>query len=176
MSRPALTIVVALATACTHHKPGSSLHEAAGREVVIEAAGHEQIAYVDVTPLGTVLRAPDGQIIPLAGGERVVDVQRGRGALLGLGIGFLAGALGGAVAGLASGDDPPCEGYCLLTLSAGGKAVIGGVMFGSLGGLIGIVVGAGRGSRVVYSFGGEQQYHVTPSGPPGSVAGATVTF
>ena len=80
----------------------------------------------------------------------------------------------GVIAGFASGDDECDEdghNWCILTFSAEQKAVLFGVLIGGIGGLAGLVAGALRGSRDVYSFGSEQQFKVTPTGPPGSVAG-----
>jgi hypothetical protein len=48
------------------------------------------------------------------------------------------------------------------------------VLFGGAGGIVGLVAGAIIGSRFVYSYG--EQVHVTPTGPPGSVGGVTITF
>jgi hypothetical protein len=76
----------------------------------------------------------------------VVEVQmvhRGKGTLEGLGIGLLTGTLTGAVIGFADGDDPP--GW--FSMTAGQKAAMGGVAFGSLGGLAGTVAGAMNGHR-----------------------------
>ena len=84
-------------------------------------------------------------------------------------------AFGGAALGYADGDDV-CEneGHCILTFSAVDKATIGAVVFGVIGGGIGGAIGLIRGSRYIYSYG--EQIRVTPSGPPGSVMGATITF
>jgi hypothetical protein len=64
-----------------------------------------------------------------------LDVGTGRrGHLLeGAGIGFLLGA----VIGLASGDDPPAEGFLSSSYSAGEKAGALGVVIGSVGAIIG---------------------------------------
>jgi hypothetical protein len=82
---------------------------------------------------------------------KVVVKKRGRGALEGLGM----GALAGAVIGFALGDDPPCEpdpndlfgigqGLCeTFRLSAGEKALIGA----GGGGLWGLAIGALVGSK-----------------------------
>jgi hypothetical protein len=70
---------------------------------------------------------------------------RSRSAALGrgLGFGFLAGAAVGAMLGYADGDDECAEGdWCILDLSAGDKAVVGGAVIGGLGAAIGALVGA----------------------------------
>lgn len=67
-----------------------------------------------------------------------------RNGLQGLGIGALIGAGTGALAGFASGDDgcPKERPICGLALSAKGKATIGAVLLGILGGTIGVVAGS----------------------------------
>ena len=78
---------------------------------------------------------------PLANVKRI-DVRRrsaGKGALRGAVAGLLAGAVAGFVLGLASGDDPP---EAWLGMSAGEKGAFGSVMIGSLGLLVGSLVGA----------------------------------
>jgi hypothetical protein len=78
-----------------------------------------------------------------------------------------------------SGDDTCGDQLiCLFPLTAGEKAGLaagGGLMIGSV---IGAVIGAIHGSHDVYDIGGSSEVlpHVTPSGPPGSVAGVTVRF
>ena len=69
-----------------------------------------------------------------------VSVRRERRVLGGLGKGLLIGAGGGAVLGLASGDDPP--GW--LSFSAEEKALMFGVMLGVTGGVVGLIAGAVR--------------------------------
>jgi len=90
--------------------------------------------------------------------------KSGRGALQGLGIGLLAGAAAGAIIGLASGDDPPCEtdpndafgfgrGICeAFRLSAAEKAAAGAVALGIAGMLVGTPTGALIGSKEEYRF------------------------
>jgi hypothetical protein len=58
--------------------------------------------------------------------------------------------------------------------TAGEKAIMGGIVIGTIGGLVGLVVGAASGSKYVYSYG--EQVRITPTGPPGSMGGATITF
>ena len=167
-------------TACTHQRDLRTLPDKAGKEVKVETrSGAELVAHVDVTPAVYGLRLPDGQVVPFEQVSKVVAVDRGRGALEGLGLGALIGAGVGVIGGFASGDDECDEDggdWCILTFTAEQKAVLLGLVFGGLGGMVGLVAGAVRGSHDVYSFGSEQQFKVTPTGPPGSVAGATITF
>ncbi len=57
--------------------------------------------------------------------------------LQGLGFGFTIGAVGGGIAGLADGDDPPG----LFSMTAGQKAALSGIVFGTLCGVVGGIVG-----------------------------------
>jgi len=62
-------------------------------------------------------------------------------------IGFLGGALTGALIGFAGGSDPPGT---FFPLTAEEKALSAGGIFGLLGGLVGLPVGAALGSKHVY--------------------------
>ena len=75
--------------------------------------------------------------------------RHGRGALEELGIGLLSGAAMGALVGFASGDDDPG----ILAFTAEEKALLGGVFFGGIGGLLGLSFGAAIGSKDVYALG-----------------------
>lgn len=76
--------------------------------------------------------------LDVSAGERTRMAGFGRGA----GFGFLAGAGIGAVMGFADGDDNCAEGgWCILEMSAGEKAMLGGVVIGGLGAVIGGLVG-----------------------------------
>jgi hypothetical protein len=61
----------------------------------------------------------------------------GRGALIGLG----AGAATGALAGFASGDDPPSTGFFSLQFTAGEKAGALAILFGLPGAALGAILG-----------------------------------
>ena len=77
-------------------------------------------------------------VVPVASITRL-EVSRGRRSnwAEGAGIGLLVGAATGAIVfGLASGD---CEGWCFTAESA---AAAGAVVFGGLGGVIGLIAGA----------------------------------
>jgi len=80
----------------------------------------------------------------------VARKNHGRGALIGLGEGLLMGAAFGALLGFASGDGPPCQSctWCCGRLSAAFGAVVLGAVGGSLGALIGLLVG----SEEIYRF------------------------
>ena len=71
----------------------------------------------------------------------------GRGYL----IGVVSGALVGAIAGFASGNDGECQNtvgslggitICTRSYTAGQKAVVGALFFGSTGSIIGVIAGA----------------------------------
>lgn len=69
-----------------------------------------------------------------------VTIHRNGGTGRSVLIGLCIGAVTGAVAGFASGDDPSSQ---FIRLSAGEKAFGVGVFGGMVGGLIGLVVGVG---------------------------------
>ena len=64
--------------------------------------------------------------------------EGGRGALRGLGLGALAGGVLGACVGFAGGDDDP---NLWLAMTAGQKAVAGGIVFGVLAAPVGALIG-----------------------------------
>lgn len=78
--------------------------------------------------------------------------DHGRGAGQGLGLGVLFGGLLLAPVGLASGDDPACarDAWICLRLEAEQKAALTGAFGAGLGGLIGLISGAGSGAKDVY--------------------------
>jgi hypothetical protein len=81
--------------------------------------------------------------------EKITSInfrKRWKGAWQGLKIGALSGALSGAFMGLASGDDPP--GW--FSMKASEKALVGGLGFGVLGGLVGLPLGAAIGAEDFY--------------------------
>lgn len=98
----------------------------------------------DVTESTLTLRDSDGAIVLVpAGSVTRLAVHRGprsrgRGALRGLGIGFAAGAVGGALLGLADGDDSGG----IINFTAEEKALMGATVFGVTGGLLGAAIGA----------------------------------
>jgi hypothetical protein len=168
-------LAVVLVAACTHSYPITDAYELEGEHVTVETHSNESIeVVVEPAPDGVAFRSQTGYV-SIADVARVVDKRRGRGALEGLGIGLLIGAAGGAIVGYADGDDEcPPEGWCILTFTAGEKALLGGMFFGGVGGLVGGVIGLVRGSRVEYSYG--ERVRVIPNGPPGSTVGMTITF
>ena len=165
-----------LGTACTHTQTLNHVNElAGGAEVTVDIAGYGEIDATTVpTARGMAFRANDGgDFLDPAAMTRVTEVRRGRGALEGFLIGAGISAATFAMLGYADGDDE-CTGFCLWTMSAGDKAALGAVLGGISGGFIGLIVGAVRGSRFVYES--NESIKVTPSGPPGSAAGMTITF
>lgn len=156
-----------------------ALHQRTGEEV--QARTLEGYVF-DVTvgvEAGTIaLRDRLGQPLPFGAVVEVREKRHGLGALHGLGWGILGGAAVGAVIGFADGDDA-CDTSrgedCFFNFTAGEKAVLIGAYFGILGGLGGAIVGAIIGTTDVYKD-DPTPPRVMPSGPPGSVAGMTVTF
>jgi hypothetical protein len=106
---------------------------------VVQSAGLDTL--VLIAPNGSETRSvPFASIsrLEVSGGERSRMSGFGRGA----GSGFLIGAAVGGIIGFADGDDDCAEaGWCFVELSAGEKALLGGVVIGGLGGVIGGLVG-----------------------------------
>lgn len=96
---------------------------------------------VEWTADSIVLETPAGRRRYALGADTRVDLsvgtrtQRGRGAR----IGALIGLAAGVTLGLASGSDDPNQWFAL---TAGEKALGGGVLLGGTGALIGLLVGA----------------------------------
>jgi hypothetical protein len=169
---------LAVVTSCTHTQAIGDGRDLVGSRVIVEVTPGVEVD-------GVVVQGATGVQIEASNGthslwevNKVTEVKALRGALEGLGIGSLIGLVGGAVIGFADGDDecdPNQE--CFLAFTAGEKAAITGVVFGGFGALIGLVAGALRGSRDVYEINGASPTpRFVPSGPPGSVGGATIRF
>lgn len=131
----------------------------------VSAAGQataELGSRVRVTVPAQGLRRAEGTLQDTAGGSLVVvmqethevrafdlesvtrlDVLAGtkRPILKDGGIGLLTGAVMGGFIGLTSGDDE-CSGWCIMTFTAEEKAAMFGALFGVIGGLTGLVIGA----------------------------------
>lgn len=103
------------------------------------------------------VRTVQGAARPVPVGEiRRLEVREAEGrrqTKRGLAIGFGVGALGGAVAGLAMGNEQDCWFFC----SAGEKALLLGSLFGSLGGGVGAGIG--------YFTRGPDWREIPPPGP-----------
>lgn len=167
----------ALLAACTHHRPLNQAFDDVepGRWVKVETTSGTLSAITVQTSTGIGYQAEGGGMIDSSVIVRVTDERTLRGAGEGILIGAGAGAAAGAVLGLADGDDPPCgdSEWCFFNLTAGEKALVGGVLLGGLGAIVGLAVGTVMGSDDVYE---NESIAITPSGPPGSVVGATLTF
>jgi hypothetical protein len=178
MIRPFFAL--AAVTACTHHKDIVEAHEIEGAVEITTTNG----ATIEAEAVGQMNRhksfvAKDGSgVVPDVAIARIEDTLHGRGALEGLGIGALVGASVGAVLGYADGDDE-CnsdEGqWCILTFSAEEKAAFGAIGLGIVGGGIGLVVGALKGSTVIYED-KQSETVVRAVAPAGSQVGVTVSF
>jgi hypothetical protein len=171
-----LLACVALLSACTHHRPLSQARDLdLGRTVTVQTTTGAYSAITIVGPHGVGYASTNGGMIDPSTIVRVTNHSVARGALDGFlivgGIGFVVGV----GRGIADGDDPDCDytSFCVQR-SRGEKAVLGGLIDGALAGVIGLAIGAVVGSDVVYSI--DEHMTVTPSGPPGSIAGATLTF
>jgi len=146
--------VLALA-ACTHNQKLASPADLHGEEVTIEvttAPGVEVEGRVMRGPYGYVVQTYNYGPVDIGQIKRIEQEKTWVGALEGLGLGVLIGGATGAVLGYADGDDECMNDHCWFALDAGGKAMIGGVVLGALGGIIGLAAGAMRGSHYVYEF------------------------
>ncbi len=161
---------------CSHQVPLAQVHELAGEgEVEVRTTSGESIDAVPIAAPGGVTFIPrTGGTLPADAIAEVRDVRHLRGAVEGLGLGALIGAGTGAVLGYAEGDDQ-CTGECFLAFSAETKAILGAIVVGGLGAGVGLVIGALKGSTIIYSN-ESSGIAVRPIAPPGSVAGLTVTF
>lgn len=161
--------------ACTQYKDASTLPY--GTRVTVETADGAMTATVAADPRAIALVGADGRMIDPSRITSIYEVKHGHGALQGFGLAFLAGATVGAIVGYSDGDDECSDdGFCILQFSAGEKAAFAAVGVGTLSGLFGLVVGAAIGSKDVYTFGGNREHRFAPTGPAGSVAGATIRF
>lgn len=160
--------------ACTHQQDASTLP--VGKRVSLETVDGSNIAAtVAPHPTEIVFHGPDGQLVDTDRVRRIVSVERGRGAWEGFLGGALSGFMVGAVVGLSAGDDR-CGDFCIIEFSAEEKAAMVGALGAGIGGAVGILLGVAIGSRDVYTFGMARELRITPAGPPGSVAGATLRF
>ncbi|MGE0399400.1 MAG: hypothetical protein AB7T06_21990 [Kofleriaceae bacterium] len=176
-----LLAFVSLLAACTHTRPLSRafVDVEPGRWVDVKTTSGATLSAVTVqTTTGIAYQDESGGLIDPVAIAGVVDNRTLRGA----GEGFLTGAgIGaglGVLVGLADGDDPPCDdsghSWCLFNMTAGEKAILGGILLGGLGSIVGLAIGAVHGSDTVYTT--QSGIAITPVGPSGSVAGATLTF
>lgn len=166
--------VLAIA-ACAHTRGAEHIDELVGHDVDVETSDHTTKSAVGVaTPEGVGFRLSDGTIVGFGALERVTEARHGLGAIEGLGIGGATGFVLGAVLGYSEGDGTGTgTGDCFLELSAGDKAMLGGIVFGGLGGLGGLIVGGIHGAANEYTHDGYQA--IRPIAPRGSAVGLTVT-
>lgn len=172
-----IALLFLVVTGCTRHKNITEAHEVAGDEVTLVGQRGHQVTAVGVAAPGgiTFYDKANGGMVPSQEIVRIEETSHGLGAAQGFGIGAGIGVLTGAVIGLSSGDDE-CndDQFCIFEFSAGEKAVIAGIALGGLGGLIGLVVGAAKGTTTIYEH--ESGTRVRVGGPAGSTAGVTMTF
>lgn len=150
-----LAAALVLVSACTHHRKMEHPAYFLGEDVTIEASGAELEGVVIAGPGHDyyVVRTERGDI-PFGGITKLTEEKTWLGALEGLGLGVAGGVAVGIITGFASGDDNTCDpgDHRCHDLTAGSKAVLGGVIFGALGGVLGLAVGTIRGSQFVYEF------------------------
>jgi hypothetical protein len=128
----------------------------------------ENVQLTALTDDSTSWRAPSGDVVSVPTSEvialRLETPDRGRGALEGFGLGLVAGAIGGGLfMGLVAGaeDSDPDSGFVVVT--PGEAIAIGAAGLGVVGGVVGLAVGAVRGSRTLYRI-----ERCSPSAPTSS--------
>lgn len=146
LQRSIALIAAAAATLIAPRAEAQTLGVGRGDEIRIRSETVDgRFTVDDVNDGSLTLRDSVGSVVqvPMSSVTRLVVHRgprtRGRGALRGLGIGFAAGAVGGVVLGLASGDDPP-GGFIIFTAEE--KALLGGAFLGATVGLVGAAIGA----------------------------------
>lgn len=112
------------------------------------------------------LLQPTGSYILPADQIHTISLKRKNAGLKGMLIGFGAGALSGIVSGFISGDDPvtPYTGTFAdafigignaFAMSAGEKAVAGGLIFGTGGGIVGLIISSV--AKKKFTIGGKKE-------------------
>jgi hypothetical protein len=155
--RSSLVLLALMTTfACTsHHRVSAVPKQLLGKKVTVHLRdGSTTQAYAKPTATGVVWRpAHGGRDIAHESVASAVQLNHAVGFIQGLGLGILTGAATGIVMGLASGDDPPCDDdFCIFEFTAGDKALLLGMIFGTGGGILGPIIGGIRGSRDHYDF------------------------
>jgi hypothetical protein len=160
-----LTIVTAV-SACAHTTYVGAPSAGTCRRINERTTGRDAtiiLANGDGFQAQGVLVAPDStswldphtdelRTVPTAEVLELRLVSHGKGALQGFGIGVLAGAVTGAAFGLADGGDRRNEGLTLIRFTAAQRAAMGATVFGGLGGLAGLPLGASMGSKDIFRF------------------------
>ena len=148
MKLSSLVTITAVLGGCTHQRKLNDPSALVYEHVTVEmrsAPGLVEDGRVIGTSGGYLVATDRGEI-PFGDVKSITTTSHPIGALEGLGLGFLGGAAVGAVIGLADGDDV-CDtsrgsDFCVAVFTAGEKAILLGVVFGALGGLVGLAVGA----------------------------------
>jgi len=202
----ALAATVALMAACTHRRRVSLLpRDFLGKTVEVRLRdGRSTKAHAERTPHGIVWRIerprhdepqftssttrwktgpqdradsrerrPDLERIVVSWRDlrEVTEVSHGRGAVEGLAVGAGIGLSIGILAVLLYDSGPPPR-----EDGGGVPTELAAVAVGSAGALLGLLIGAAIGSRLVYELDEPDGTDVSAGGPPGSVVGASVTF
>ena len=99
---------------------------------IISASNDTIVFRSDAYPVTRSLALRDIDRIEVSAGSHRRTVK---GALIGIGIGVVGGAVLGAV------TFSPCDGFCIQPETRGGAAGIGAAFFGTLGGMTGALIG-----------------------------------
>lgn len=163
---PALAAALLLAPAAAHAQahlvPGARVRLAGpgvdGTYHVVHVVPDTLVVQRDSTAPTLRVALADLQRAEVSLGRRSAFGGFGRGFLIGAG----AGAALGVASGLASGDDDQAGWFAM---SAGEKAVAGGVLLGGAGGLVGGIIGlAARGERWEHAALPGARVSVVPAG------------
>lgn len=168
---PAITLFALLSLGCTHsHYLKKERYEKDFQNINALATNHESVI---ISTRGSSFRAKQMHISPdsiswmdaqtlrdktMDIGEiaEIKFVRHGKGALEGMGAGFLVGASIGAMVGLLSGDDEPSPGATgwnfEINFTKEQKALMGGAGLGGLFMAVGLAAGAANGSTDHFIF------------------------
>ena len=158
---------------CTHQRSITTVHKVSNSWVTVETPQGEVEAFAVRHPTGVLFKRQNGNVVDPSSVIRVTHVQTDRGAIEGYAIGFVLGAAGGAALGYAAAKEDGGD-FCILLCSKSEGATLGALGGGLTAGAIGAIVGAIRGSRLVYET--RTSSAIKWEGPPGSTAGMTVAF
>ncbi len=154
-----LTVTLFLCSGCTHLRTFKTYDDInavskdrKGQIILVNDRGFagRDFHLADDSTRWRDLNTNEAQSISTSQIREIKIKKSGRGAWEGFGLGLLAGVVSGVVIGFVSGDDPGAGEQGLQDLfanTAGEKALGYGVVFGGLGGLVGLPVGAATGSK-----------------------------
>jgi len=158
-----LAFSIFMLTSCTHLRTFSTFDDInavskdrKGQIILVNGVGYTGRSFhlADDSTHWRDLNTNESQSISTSQIHAIAIKKSSRGAWEGFGLGLLAGAVSGVVIGLMSGDES-ASGVLELGIlrigpfpsSEGGNALGYGIVFGGLGGLVGLPIGAATGSK-----------------------------